>query len=148
MEDLKKEVLKVANLLIKQNGSTTTLDIKNHLIIWQPKYYWKQNFISQTMQENESDYEVKDNGTFRTYYFSNVVKSTLSELARLISLNRGKFMTIVHKKQNGDINMMNCQILHQNDLGAWQVKEQKQHKQFYPKDLLEVRVKGKIYKLK
>ena len=57
-------------------------------------------------------------------------------------------MTIVHKKQNGDINMMNCQILHQNDLGAWQVKEQKQHKQFYPKDLLEVRVKGKIYKLK
>lgn len=79
-----------------------------------------------------------------------VKKVPLTELARLVQENAGKFITVVHKKKTtNDVNVMNCQILKDvTPLGAFKVKEKGQLKTFYPTDLLEVRLKSTVYKLK
>lgn len=79
-----------------------------------------------------------------------IEKVGITKLAEIVKSNRGKFLTIVHKKHStGEINLMNVQILNKDDvLGCIHCKEKKQEKRFYPSDLLEVRVDGKIYKLK
>lgn len=160
--------------LIKQNNNTTTLEVKNQLINTEPKYYWKQNFISATLAElaDNGELDYIDNGMYRTYSLPNTVQSTMAtatakyrkiplnqrnvvkvnrtDLAKLVHENAGKFITVVHKKRTtGTINVMNCQVLKEvTPLGALTVKEKGQIKTFYPVDLLEVRLKNTVYKLK
>jgi hypothetical protein len=80
----------------------------------------------------------------------NVVKVNLTDLAKLVESNAGKFIGIVHiKKTTGHRNTMNCQVLKGlTPLGAIQVKEQGQLKTIYPTDLLEVRAGSTVYQLK
>lgn len=79
-----------------------------------------------------------------------VVKVSLTDLAKLVQDNAGKFITLVHTKvTTGTQNVMNCQVLKGlTALGAIQVKEQGQLKTVYPNTLLEVRLKGTVYQLK
>jgi hypothetical protein len=76
-------VLATAVRLIKQNGSTTTLDIKNELrirhatidvgpITFRPNL--TQNIVSDAMiiLADNSYFSYSDNGTFRTYYLNTV----------------------------------------------------------------------------
>lgn len=79
----------------------------------------------------------------------NKVKVSLTDLAKLVENNAGKFITLTHtKRTTGMPNTMNCQPLKGlTALGALQVKEQGQLKTIYPTDLLEVRVQGTVYQL-
>lgn len=79
-----------------------------------------------------------------------IVICSRTELAKHVEQNKGHFITIVHKKKTtGESNLMNVQVYgDKTELGAFRCKEKGQVKQFYPTDLLEVRVKNFIYKLK
>ncbi len=173
-----KTLVKQAALeLIRRNQSTTTLEVKDELILTQPTYFWKQSFVSAAMAELADDGELTyiDNGTFRTYYGINsnlsvapsvnvsartykkiplaqrsYVKASQTQLAKLVQENAGKFITLTHNKRTTNTpNTMNCQVLKDlTPLGAIQVKEQGQLKTIYPTDLLEVRVKNTVYQLK
>jgi hypothetical protein len=181
---MKTLIKKAALDLISKNKVTTTLEVKEELIDTEPRYFWKQNFVSSVLAElaDEGELKFSDNGTFRIYelpatnFYANTcappmsslsslntykykkvplsqrstVKANLTELAKLVEDNAGKFMTVVHtKKTTGTPNVMNCQVLKGlTPLGAIQVKEQGQLKTIYPTDLLEVRLKGTVYQLK
>ena len=79
-----------------------------------------------------------------------IVLCSRTELAKHVEKNKGHFITIVHKKKTtGESNLMNVQVYgDKTELGAFRCKEKGRVKQFYPTDLLEVRVKNTIYKLK
>lgn len=171
---MKTLIKKAATDLIQANQMTTTLEIKEELIRTEPTYYWKQSFISSVMAElaDNGVFDFTDNGTFRIYELPNstssmitkssstyrkiplsqrnVVKVSLTDLAKLVEDNAGKFVGLVHtKKTTGQKNTMNCQVLKGlTPLGAIQVKEQGQLKTIYPTDLLEVRLGGTVYQLK
>jgi len=170
------EILHVALELCKVTNNVTTLEIKQELIQRFPKTFWKQQDISDAMVEfaQEGKFTYTDNGTFRTYSSvaignlntmvnkavknvkkANTVAPTIvicsrTELAKHVEQNKGHFITIVHKKKTtGESNLMNVQVYgDKTELGAFRCKEKGQVKQFYPTDLLEVRVKNFIYKLK
>jgi len=171
---MKKLIKNTALDLIAENGVTTTLEVKERLIKTEPTYFWKQSFVSEVMAElaEDGEFDFRDNGMFRIYepvaqisapqvsqstkYTKiplsqrNTVKSSVTELAKIVEQNAGKFMTVVHtKRTTGTQNVMNCQVLKGlTPLGAIQVKEQGQLKTIYPTDLLEVRLKGTVYQLK
>lgn len=168
---MKTLVKKAALDLIQRNQVTTTLEVKQELIATEPTYFWKQNFVSAVMNDLAQAGELvySDNGNFRVYelpYTSavnassryrkvplsqrNVQRVSLTDLAKLVEDNAGKFVGIVHtKKTTGQRNVMNCQVLKGlTPLGAIQVKEQGQLKTIYPTDLLEVRLKNTVYQLK
>lgn len=175
-----KTLVKNAALdLIKKNQQTTTLEVKQELIATQSAYFWKQDFISQVLSElaDNGELQFTDNGTFRVYELPNtfapkvvigtpatvstayrkvplsqrnVVKTNLTNLAKLVEDSAGKFIGLVHiKKTTGLPNTMNCQVLKGlTPLGAIQVKEQGQLKTIYPTDLLEVRLNSTVYQLR
>ena len=171
---MKNEILNVALELCKVTNNVTTLEIKQELIQRFPKTFWKQQDISDAMVEFAQEGKFTYTDTFRIY--SNVVIGNLNtivnktvknvkkanavaptivicsrtELAKHVEKNKGHFITIVHKKKTtGESNLMNVQVYgDKTELGAFRCKEKGQVKQFYPTDLLEVRVKNFIYKLK
>ena len=173
---MKTLIKKAALYLIGINGSTTTLEVKEELIATESNYYWKQSFVSSVLDELAANGELQftHNGVFRTYELPaatftvtlkasgatkyqkiplaqrNVVKTSLTGLAKLVEENAGKFITLVHiKKTTGQTNVMNCQVLKGlTPLGAIQVKEQGQLKTIYPSTLVEARVKNTVYQLK
>lgn len=51
MQMMKNAVLLSADKLLKANNTVTTLEIKTDLIACQPQFYWKQSFVSDTMDE-------------------------------------------------------------------------------------------------
>lgn len=162
--------------LCKTTNRVTTLEIKMYLRTMFPSTDWKQQDISDAMSDFAQDgmFTYTDNGTFRTYSSvaignmniivnkavknvkkANTVAPTIvlcsrTELAKHVEQNKGHFITIVHKKKTtGESNLMNVQVYgDKTELGAFRCKEKGQVKQFYPTDLLEVRVKNFIYKLK
>lgn len=166
MTNLEKKIAKIyLDELLSVNNTVTTLELKNELRNKFPQAKWFQSDISDFLNSlyEEGELSYVDNGIFRVY--SRVLKQTtdtmqpinqkiekvgITKLAEIVKSNAGKFLTIVHKKHNSsEINLMNVQILKKSDvLGCIHCKEQKQEKRFYPSDLLEVRVGGKIYKLK
>lgn len=149
-KSMRKElILATAKAFIQENGSVTVLEIKEFLRTNYEDFYWKSDYILNTLLEQKENYNVEENGIFRLFKNkSNIEYCNMSQLAHIVNCNKGKFMTVVHKKQNGEENVMNCQILKQTDIGTYQVKERGNYKQFYPKDLIEVRFNKKIYKLK
>ena len=80
----------------------------------------------------------------------NVVKTTKTELINLLKINIGKLLTIVFTKEDGTVRTVNGQFNnHLSVLGYYQFKtNQKEHKQFDAKRLLEVRVNKTIYRLR
>ena len=167
------EILHVALELCKVTNNVTTLEIKQELIQRFPKTFWKQQDISDAMSDFAQDgkFTYTDNGVFRTYSSvavgnlntmvvknvkkANIIAPTIvicsrTKLAEQVEKNKGHFITIVHKKKTtGESNLMNVQVYgDKTELGAFRCKEKGRVKQFYPTDLLEVRVKNTIYKLK
>lgn len=69
MKKMKKAVYDTAKLLFHPNNTLTTLEIKTRLIADYPQYYWKQIFVSDTMDEyaKNGTFTYTDNGTYRTY---------------------------------------------------------------------------------
>jgi hypothetical protein len=76
-------VLAAAVRLIKENGSTTTLDIKNylrlrHAVISNDYITFKSNFTQNIVSDammilaDNSFFSYEDNGTYRTYYLNTV----------------------------------------------------------------------------
>lgn len=133
---MKTLVKKTALDLIEEHGVTTTLEVKEQLIATQPTYFWKQNFVSETLAELAEDGELNftNNGNFRIYELPSAVsvsapvtgskyvkvplsqrstvKASVTELAKLVEDNAGKFMTVVHtNRTTGAQNVMNCQEL-------------------------------------
>jgi hypothetical protein len=78
---LEKEIVKVVaeNLMI-QYGSTTTLDIKNRLR--EKQYFALQTDVSALMDEisTEEGWEYDDNGIYRTYYATTDLQALLAKI--------------------------------------------------------------------
>ena len=105
-------VLATAVRLIKEKGSTTTLDIKNELrirhatidagpITFRPNF--SQNIVSDAMiiLADNSYFSYIDNGTFRTYYLNTV---EFDEQVTTVSLNVWDSIKLISElKKNEDI---------------------------------------------
>lgn len=156
IQAMKEFVLASARELLKPNNQVTTLEIKNYLRQIMPLQNWEQSFVSNVMTESD-EFDFVSNGTFKIYSLKTqkdmsavvVKKVSKTELCNQVINNKGKFITVVHTKKDGTTNLMNCQFVGVKEpLGLYEVKEQKQIKTFYPKDLKEVRVNGIKYILK
>ena len=149
---LKRLIFKVTYHLCKTNQKTTPQEIKDTLIKETPYFYWTKNFIKETIEKDNFYFNIETFGIFPVYSLKdkekNIIELSSKQLKKLILENKGKFLTVVHVKQTGELNLMNCQVLKSTYLGTIQVKEKGQYKQFYPEDLTEVRTKGNIYILK
>lgn len=149
-------ILLMAKLLIKKKKVTTVKSIKEHLIKSNPDIYWTSQFIHDSMMEFEDCFTYSDIEGHRLFRNkrkdrnkATVVYATNTELAKLITSSKGRFLTLVHKKvTTSETNKMNCQYVGMNDLGLFLVKEKKQLKTIYPNTLKEVKINNTIYKLK
>jgi hypothetical protein len=119
-------VLATALRLIKDNGYTTTLEIKNELrdrhatidvgpITFRPNF--TQNIVSDAMivLADNSFFSYEDNGTYRTYYLNvdefgeqedvsiSVNISQYKALQTINDLEKNDEITITFTKQDGDI---------------------------------------------
>lgn len=109
-------VLATAVRLIKENGSTTTLDIKNELrirhttidvgpITFRPNF--SQNIVSDAMiiLADNSYFSYSDNGTFRTYYLNTVeFDEQEDDEVTTVSLNVWDSIKLISElKKNEDI---------------------------------------------
>lgn len=80
MKKLTKEaVCEIAETLIQKNGSTTTLDVKNHLRT--RGYEAFQNDVSRFMQDltTEESWNFRNNGRYKVYSFGNDTRYTFEE---------------------------------------------------------------------
>lgn len=93
MKDSQKLLLRMAAaFLIKKNGSTTTLEIKDSLRERFPKMSWTQDQVSQEMQEiydnNEfKDLQFEDTGEFRVYHLGLPTLSRKDQIDPNVVLN-------------------------------------------------------------
>lgn len=141
MKDMQKAVIATANKLMKAQGQVTTLEIKSDLILNQPQFYWKQSFVSTTMDAYHQAGKVTftDNGSYRTYRPASntgmtsvtpgkVLVATPKKAAKttpkivgkrisrtkalsLMANNKGHFFTATFIKANGDERTINCQFM-------------------------------------
>lgn len=156
--------LETVKALLKKNGSTTTLEVKDTLREVFPDYKWYQNEISEFMDElfeNQTilDLTYSDNGTYRTYYVEPIIvkpkttdKVSKSKAVELIKNSGGTFFTAVFIKKNGDERVINGQIKKDNfmdDMGYIRVRESNGKKRrINPRTLLSVSIKGTKYIVK
>lgn len=81
MKALNKEIVKiVAENLMLENGTTTTLEVKTKLR--EKNYFALQSDVSVMLDHisQEEGWNYGDNGTYRTYHFENDLKSLLFSL--------------------------------------------------------------------
>lgn len=107
-----KKIKRVANSFLKENGSVTTLDIKNQLISNYPDIQWSQNLVSATMDALHKNQLLRvhytDNGNHRTYYaFKKANKRvkvpvTKTELQKIFMNPQGKFQTVSWIAKDGN----------------------------------------------
>ena len=133
--------------LLEANNSITTLEVKNELRSSYPEFSWMQKDVSNFMNDMHlsGDLTFDDNGTYRVYHGE--VKKTKSSKkhpktgkklpkikAQRISRskamdlmlgNKGYFFTAEFVKKDGEVRVMNCQCLKDQDpkLGYVKVKE-------------------------
>lgn len=97
----KDAVKEAAEDLIKQNGETTTLDVKNSLR--NSGYFAKQDEVSQIMLEigTEESWQINNNGIYRIYSFDQNVGSISggnqfgkTNYANQTSSNSGQFSQV------------------------------------------------------
>jgi len=134
-------VLATAIRLIKEKGSTTTLDIKNELRTRHATIDFgnidvrpiiTQDIVSDSMEflADNSYFSYTDNGTYRTYYLNTVefndnddIKTTntnvsLADALEIINdLKKDDNITITFIKKDGNIRTINGTVYSPNTLG-------------------------------
>jgi hypothetical protein len=76
-------------------------------------------------------------------------KVGITKLAELVKESKGKFFTLVHRKKDGTLNVMNVQFQGiKSPLGLFIVKEKGSVKNIYPSSIKEVRINKTVYQLK
>jgi hypothetical protein len=132
--------------LLEANNSITTLEVKNQLRTSHPEFSWLQKDISNFMNDMHlaGDLTYDDNGTYRIYHGEvkktksikkdakgkklGKVKATRISRTKAMDLmlgNKGYFFTAEFVKKDGEVRVMNCQCLKDQDpkLGYVKVKE-------------------------
>lgn len=127
--------LAAALLLIAQNGSTTTLDVKNYIRTTLPGFYCVQSDVSRALQDAEEAGELsfQDLGTHRVYSAVNKNQTiTALEMGNHIIDNVGKTVYVEFKeKKNNSLRQMTCTITSVDILGRAYVEENGSTKSFY-----------------
>ena len=124
-----------AVLLIEENGSTTTLEVKNYLREVLPTLYCDQKTVSDQLKflEFQGVLSYVDNGTHRIYTMA--AKNTLVnklEMGSIIINNKGKEVYVEFKtKENNTLRKMTCIIESIDIFGKATVLENKEHRSFY-----------------
>jgi len=133
--------------LLEANNSITTLEVKVELRRNHPEFSWLQKDISSFMNEMhlEGDLTYEDNGTFRVYHGEakkkalakkdpktgkSMPKLKMQKISRTKAMdlmigNKGYFFTAEFVKKDGEVRIINCQCLKDQDpkLGYVKVKE-------------------------
>jgi hypothetical protein len=133
--------------LLEANNSITTLEVKNELRRVHPEFSWLQKDVSNFMNDMHlaGDLTYDDNGTYRVYHGEvkktksskknpktgkalPKVKATRISRSKAMDLmlgNKGYFFTAEFVKKDGEVRIMNCQCLKDQDpkLGYVKVKE-------------------------
>lgn len=171
-----KLIKEAAYNLLKINNTVTTLEVKNECINIHPEFYWKQEDISNALNDllDENDlYISNDNGTYRTYsaksltkfpsmqlVISKPVKSTPKTITtqkigrrkvlETLESAKGKFITVSFIKKDKTDRTMNCKYMGKNDLGYAEVIETKSktHKQVNLQTIYSIKSDGVIYTVK
>lgn len=130
--------------LLEANNTVTTLEVKNELRRQYPEFAWVQKEISEYMNDMHlaGDLTYEDNGTYRVY--SGETKKTTSRktdpktkkplkavkaksISKTVALDlmaatKGHFFTAEFKKKDGEMRVMNCQYIKDQDLKLGYVK--------------------------
>lgn len=133
--------------LLEANNTITTLEVKNELRRQHPDFAWVQKEVSDFMNEMhlKGDLVYEDNGTYRVYSGESPKKNSVkkdpktkkalkkvkakrisrSDALDLMLNNKGYFFTAEFVKKDGEVRVMNCQCLKNQDtrLGYVKVKE-------------------------
>jgi hypothetical protein len=166
--------------LLEANNSITTLEVKNELRNSHPEFSWMQKDVSSYMSDMHlsGDLTYEDNGTFRVYHgeekktvskkkdpktgkaMKKVKMTSISKSKAfdLIMGNKGYFFTAEFVKKDGEVRVMNCQALKDQDpkLGYIKVKEaslmrkdpKKAIRQLNMQTLKSLKIAGGAYKVK
>lgn len=136
--NLKKKCKKALKKLIKNNGNTTTLEVKNYLRKKFPNEQIYQNDIHLLCDEIFNENLITDLAFYndtksinphRVYYMPNTKslrkrqKINRTDLVRLIKTKKGKFITLMYINKKGGESVTNGQYLGQDDLGYLKIRK-------------------------
>ena len=129
--------------LLAANNTITTLEVKIALRTMYPDWNWPQNEVSEFMNNMhlKGDLTYEDNGTYRIYSGEAKKKSnskkdatgkklkkvkminiSKSKACDLMMGNKGYFFTAEFVKKDGEVRIINCQCIKDQDLKLGYVK--------------------------
>jgi len=144
--DLKRGYMSATVMnLLQANNTVTTLEVKNALRSEYSDFSWKQSEVSDYMNEQHLAGELtyQDNGTYRIYSgeakkstpvkkvkgkaIAKIKMTSISKTkaCELMMGNKGHFFTAEFTKKDGELRVINCQCIKDQDikLGYIKVKE-------------------------
>lgn len=172
MNNTEKLVYGMAKELLKANNTVTTLEIKTALRKISPTLNWKQQEVSDAMNNlsKQGLFTYTDNSVYRTYSAVKQQNKTTKTMATttnkkgsisrtaaidMIRNSKGHFFTVTFTKKDGSLRTMNCQYSkdvpqRQSHLGYVTVMEvsEKAPKNVNTQTLSALKIGGKNYSIK